>query len=484
MYISKITLENFKGFGGIHSIEFNKGINFFVGNNNCGKSTVFEAVEFIKTLNKRTKDDFITKNTTGDVSVTIEFRGNVEEVINNSEQLKKQYGSYIDDDGEKFITVQRSSKAEKVIQGKKEKTLGLSNVRIRDPKDGNFKNPTGVDSTIGALFEAQFVWADTNPGDIADFGATKICGRLLQRSTGDFFKSDQWSNFEKVHKNTFVEGKDSLSVKVKPLAAKLQKIMTEQYGETEVRFHFTLPDVASFLKTGSISLSDDGIDTASTAKGTGMQRALALSLIQVYADVSTMLEDEEKASKPLLFFIDEPETFLHPTAQYKLLDALEKISIDSQIFVTTHSPYLLKKYSAASHALFIFSKNKGSHVQPSTSLSLFGAMSPTWGEINYSAFNVVSEEFHNELYGYIQDKAILEDEKNYYPKEFDNYLVSKGAVKTKPYIQLKADGSELTYNATPHTYIRNVIHHPENTKNARFSHDELGDSIKAMISLI
>jgi len=215
-----------------------------------------------------------------------------------------------------------------------------------------------------------------------------------------------------------------------------------------------------------------------------MQRALALSLIQVYAEISAELEDDEKVSKPLLFFIDEPETFLHPTAQYKLLDALEKISADSQIFVTTHSPYLLKKYSAESHALFIFSKNKGSHVKPSTSLSLFGAMSPTWGEINYIAFNLASEEFHNELYGYIQEKSILEDEKNYYPKEFDNYLASKGAAKTKPYIHLMADGSELNYNATPHTYIRNVIHHPENTKNTRFSHDELGDSIKAMITLI
>jgi len=371
-----------------------------------------------------------------------------------------------------------------VLQGKKEKILGLSNVRIRDPKDGNFKNPTGVDTTIGALFDAQFVWADTNPGDIADFGATKICGRLLQRSTGDFFKSDQWSNFKEVHNSTFVDGDDSLSLKVKPLATKLQKIMTEQYGETEVRFHFTLPDVASFLKTGSISLSDDGIDTASAAKGTGMQRALALSLIQVYAEVSTELEDDEKVSKPLLFFVDEPETFLHPTAQYKLLDALEKISADSQIFVTTHSPYLLKKYSAESHALFIFSKNKGSHVEPSTSLSLFGAMSPTWGEINYSAFNVTSGEFHDELYGYIQERAILEDNKNYRSEEFDKYLVSKGAVSDKPYVHIKPDGTQRIYNATSHTYIRNVIHHPENTKNKKFDNKELEVSIKAMIAMI
>jgi hypothetical protein len=260
--------------------------------------------------------------------------------------------------------------------------------------------------------------------------------------------------------------------------------MTDQYGETEVKFHFTLPDVASFLKTGTISLSDDGIDTSSSSKGTGMQRALALSLIQVYADVSTKIDDEEKVSKPLLFFIDEPETFLHPSAQYKLLDALESISTDSQIFVTTHSPYLLKKYSPNNHSLFIFSKNKGSHIEPSTSLNMFGMVSPTWGEINYSAFGVVSEEFHNELYGFIQEQAIAQDEKNYSPEEFDNYLVSKGSTKNKSYVHLKADGSTRNYMTTQHTYVRNVIHHPENTKNEKFNEADLRSSIETMMSLI
>ena len=41
MYISKITLHNFKGFKGDHEFNFDKGINFLVGNNNCGKSTLF-----------------------------------------------------------------------------------------------------------------------------------------------------------------------------------------------------------------------------------------------------------------------------------------------------------------------------------------------------------------------------------------------------------------------------------------------------------
>lgn len=59
MYISKIKLTNFKSFKGHHDIEFSKGVNFFVGNNNCGKTTIFKAVEFIQS--GKNKLDFITK---------------------------------------------------------------------------------------------------------------------------------------------------------------------------------------------------------------------------------------------------------------------------------------------------------------------------------------------------------------------------------------------------------------------------------------
>lgn len=33
-------------------------------------------------------------------------------------------------------------------------------------------------------------------------------------------------------------------------------------------------------------------------------------------------------------------------------------------------------------------------------LNIFGERSPSWGEINYFAFDIPSIEFHNELYGF------------------------------------------------------------------------------------
>ncbi len=485
MYISKIQLYNFKGFEGSHELILNKGINFFVGDNNCGKSTVFEAIDFIRT--KKDRDEIITKTKiegTEFVSVEIEFKGeNIEQLI-DTDALKKYKSYLIDADGKKSLRVMRSSEETKITQNGKEKTLSIKNVRVFNPENNKFENPTGIDNTITALFDAQFIWADTNSGEISDFSKTKISGKIINTVTKDFANSDTWNNFKNSHKETFGEGENSLAKTLKPVEQKIQDILSEQYGETEVRFSFSLPEIESFFKTGNISLSENGIETKSSEKGTGMQRALALALIQVYADISSL--NEEEISKPILFLIDEPETFLHPQAQNKLLDALEKISENSQVFIITHSPYLLKKYKHETHSLYIFSKESGlNKIKKSNKLNIFGVSSPTLGEINYYAFGVISFEFHNELYGFIQAKAILDDVQYYQAKNFDDYLVNKNSqiTKDKKYKHLKLDNSVSEYDTTLPTKIRNIIHHPENTNNA-FTDKELKTSCNYLITLL
>ncbi|MFC2454121.1 MAG: ATP-dependent endonuclease [Candidatus Saccharibacteria bacterium] len=427
-----------------------------------------------------TRDDVITKteldNDDSFVSVEIELCGDNLEKLVETAALKKYKPYLIEADGVKSLRIMRSSEESKITQNKKEKVLTVGNVRVFNADTNQFENPTGIDATITALFDAQFVWADTNSGDVADFSKTKICGKIINTIISDKI-SDSWDSFKKSHKDTFEKIADNL----KPIEEKIQSKLSEQYGSTEVKFNFTLPEITDFLKSGHIDLSDNGIQTTSAEKGTGMQRALALALIQVYADITS--SGKEDVSKPIMFFIDEPETFLHPQAQNKLLDSLEKISNNSQVFIVTHSPYLLKKYKKDTHSLNIFSKNSAfNQVKKGKAFDLFGASSPTWGEINYYAFGVISVEFHNELYGFVQAKAIVEDERNYCEDAFEQYLVARGIEQNKTYVRLKKDGTTQSQIHTLPTLIRNVIHHPENTNNS-FTDDDLRMSIEALISL-
>lgn len=484
MYISKIKLHNFKGFKGDHEIVFDTGVNIFVGDNNTGKSSVLEAIDFIRS--KKEREEVITKTEVeGDdfVSVEVEFKGDDIEELVKIDALKKYKSYVIDTNGEKSLRVMRSSEETQITQKRKEKTLSIANVRVFNSVTNEFENPSGIDNTITALFDAQFVWADTNSNDVSDLSKTKVSGKIINAITKDFTESETWKDFQESHRETFGEGENSLAKVLKPVEQKIQEILSEQYGETEVRFSFSLPEIESFFKTGNISLSENGIETKSSEKGTGMQRALALSLIQVYAEISS--KNKDGFSKPILFFIDEPETFLHPQAQNKLIDALEKISDQSQIFIITHSPYLLKKYKKDTHSMNIFSREEGlNKIEMGKEFDLFGKSSPTWGEINYYAFDVLSVEFHNELYGFVQAKAILEDEKNYHEEKFEEYLIGKGVTQDQSYVRLKKEGTTENQTRTLPTKIRNIIHHPENLNNKQYTDAELESSIEKLISLI
>ncbi len=485
MYLRQLILENFKGYLGKHVIDLENNLTYFVGDNNSGKSTVFEAVDFLKSglPSAKSEKDIKNKNSTDYVTVTAKFKGEIKDVISDFSQAK--YLKYVfEEDNEETILARRTTQNYKVKQGNKEVDINIRKITLWNAETKQFENPSGIDTVFKTLFEAQFVWADTNPEDVADFGTTKICGRLLTAAIGDFFTTDQWDDFTKVHEETFHSGKDSLASRTKGLANKIQDIMNDQHGTAAVNFNFQLPDPSSFMKSGVINI-DDGIDTSSKEKGTGMQRALALALIQLYADELRKHPKDPLKLKPLFLFIDEPETFLHPKAQSKFLEALNVIATAQQVFVTTHSPYLLRTFNSNSHSLYSFNKSATSNeFKPANQLNLFGSSSPTWGEINYFAYDLPTVEFHNELFGFVQAKATAIDPDNGKEHNFDQYLLAQGLAQPKQWIREIGGVPQTPQNRTLQTYIRNYIHHPENASNNEYTELELKQSIEELIPLV
>ena len=213
--------------------------------------------------------------------------------------------------------------------------------------------------------------------------------------------------------------------------------------------------------------------------GSGIEIILTILLLKNIAGAS---------SGKIVYLIDEPELHLHPKAQEKLLELLLEEAKDKQIFISTHSPYMFKGAIGEGAKLSIF-KRQGSEIEiinaRDNGWGVFGRFSPTWGEINWHAYDLPTVEFHNELYGFLQAKATDEDENNYYEETFNTWLKDKlSTEQNKIWIKIKQDGSTEDTNRTLQTYIRNSIHHPENTKNDKYSDAELRISTQKMIDFI
>ena len=95
---------------------------------------------------------------------------------------------------------------------------------------------------------------------------------------------------------------------------------------------------------------------------------------------------------------------------------------------------------------------------------------PSLNEVNYLAFGESDDEYHNELYGFIEGEGWLNEYKDGKP--------------TMPYVRLRLNGNTVNEQKILSEYIRHQIHHPENEQNRRFTNEELQTSIGEMRAFI
>jgi len=481
MRIIEIKLKNFKIFSGEHIIRTDSPVVCLVGENNTGKTTVFAAVDFLKNGVQREKsiDDYKNRSLLDSpVSVEITIEGNLRNVIENFSETR--YLPYIFQvDSKERIRLKRSSEKQSIKQNGKDVHLDEKKLTIYNPETDQFENPIGFDKAIGSLLEIQFIWFDMQPDDVVDFSTTKTLGRLLKEISSDFQESADWKSFLEAHSKAFESGDDALLKRAGQMRKDIQSALGDFYGNAEVEFRFSPPDPSSFIKLGEV-LINDGIKTPISEKGSGMQRSLALAVIKVYADLLARHEKDSNLAKPIFFFIDEPEISLHPKAQAVLVDALHKISERQQVFITTHSPLFLKCLGLNRTAISVFSRDRDAISTKAAETANTFSFSPTLSEIIFSAYDLPTEEFHNELYAHI-----CEVTKSDNSTKLDTWLKENAEISLeKEWIRIKNGGYTNPQPVSLMTYIRHSIHHPENNANQRYTEEELRRSIQTMLNII
>ena len=178
---------------------------------------------------------------------------------------------------------------------------------------------------------------------------------------------------------------------------------------------------------------------------------------------------EASDSTGIIYAIEEPETSQHFSNQKILADALIELSkaSNTQVILTTHSGVIVKALKYDDLRLVTESSNNGKHVTTIQN-SILGY--PSMNEVNYTAFGEVTEEYHDELYGFIEGNGWLHEYESGKPQ--------------KPYVrELKGGGTKNETKTLTH-YIRDVMHHPENTHNIKYTYEELRQSVEDMRTYI
>jgi hypothetical protein len=102
--------------------------------------------------------------------------------------------------------------------------------------------------------------------------------------------------------------------------------------------------------------------------------------------------------------------------------------------------------------------------------------SPSLNEVNYLAFGEVTEEYHQELYGFLFMELGAKSQCDFNQELIGTYKLDS----PKKWIREGKKGEIKTEDASLPYYIRNKIDHPENQNNDAFTLEELRDSIHAM----
>jgi len=445
-----------------------------VGNNNVGKTSILNAIEFV--ILGKNKEDYISKNpkVDDDVFVTIVLND-----VNEFEGSLKKYNSYI---YEHQLIIQRSSKKITVKQGDPAKTehLSIKNVRIFNKKKNQFENPTGVSGTIKDLLDPQFIYADIHNEDYQDFGTTKIMGKLIQNITKEFKLGEEFNELQQAHEKAF--GKDGIEKYLNKTEGDIDNILKEQFGNTKTEFDFSFPNMNELLKKGTILATENGVKTDISEKGNGLQRSIAIAIIQIYSKLNNT---DDKTQ----YIIDEPEIYLHPKAQDKLIESLINLSDqNNQVFISTHSPYILRHYRKGENkdSIVILSRTEDdTHAIKQIEQLLF---SPTAiGEVTYKAFGVPTVDFHQMLFTKIYidwiehaengRKSLLDFEKK--------FLVSNCSDIMQEFTpRYKGKWDEKVDRTLPYI-VRNEIDHPELLEDGKniWTEDNLKQSIDCLIKL-
>ena len=504
MKIAQVKIANFRKYTKETVIDFND-LTVFVGKNDVGKSTILEALDVFfhsgKDIIKLDNEDINKKlNSEGNqiIRITVVFDDlPLNLVIDDTNETTLEDEHLLNKDGklevvklypnagkEKvFIKAYHPSnpdcedlllKKQRDLQGIiREKSIECNNQRI------NSVMRQAIWGHYSRDLQMQEVEIDVTKEDAKNiWDQLKKYMPLYSLFQSDRKNSDGDSEIQNPMKLAVQQiFKDSnIQQSLKVIASEVGSKLEEVADRTLEKLREMNPEIANSLKPvippleklkwedvfKSVTISGDE-DIPINKHGSGVKRLVLLNFFRAEAE-RTRLENNLPG---IIYAIEEPETSQHLQHQKKLIEAVIELSHqqNTQIILTTHSPSIVKMLEFEN--LRLIKESDSIQVE---NIKKSNLPYPSLNEVNFLAFDESDETYHNELYGFIENR------------EWVNDFRQVGPMKTYRYTN--KNNQEKSQEINLSTYIRHQIHHPENNFNERYTNEELQQSIREMRDFI
>jgi putative ATP-dependent endonuclease of OLD family len=332
MYLSKMTIENFRGISSM-SLSFNKDINILIGENGSSKSTIIDAIRILYNLGEPLKEitikneDFNTDLKTGEsqtiITISYEFRG-------LSEEQKGALYEYL------------------VIHPQEDYAHIKISFEKRKDKHPKFDFYTGAYPGQRAsvntfeIFQHYYLGALRDSTSDLLSARRNLLGRVIKRnieansSEQEFKEIISRANSELLKRTEVSETKSNINNNLLKIYSTLSPIGLHI---EQSKLDYIVNVIKPYLPfTASID-ADSGLNLFQNSLGYNN----LIYIATVLSDMNDRVEKDSTIHHALL--IEEPEAHLHPQLQLNLYNFLkERICNDNcQLFLTTHSPTLTSK---------------------------------------------------------------------------------------------------------------------------------------------
>lgn len=359
MKVSRVEVKNYKSIS--HIIANIDDLTAIVGKNNYGKSALLDAIQCFygdKTIN----DDDFHMGKDDNIEISILFSNIINEDIERFFNYKSMYNKtmmkIMENVGNQTLEERELRKLEeKRVQKFAETTekfcLDLDQndsilIKLIKPRRGNSLYKLSNDSTVvkndfcKLIPSIKVISAIRTPDKETTAGTKSNMKELISLLQ----EQQEEENFVKLpnsrDKLTYGEIKALISTNEEEQCRNLSTDLTTHFQEAistdTLSVKVKIEESFKFdFKYKTVLIDRDmphkEIDILSC--GTGLQSMMILSILQTYIK---MMSDSN-----LILLIEEPEVYLHPSLQRKMINTLVKISKKNQVLLTTHSPIIISK---------------------------------------------------------------------------------------------------------------------------------------------